>query len=315
MHDQPLVTVIMPAYNCEQYIGDALRSVLSQSYQNLEIIVIDDGSTDRSAEIVAGLPDDRISLIQQSNAGSAAARNRGLAAATGELLAFIDGDDLWHPRKIELQTQFLSSQAEYGLVYNAWRVIDESTAYPSSALFPPISVTAISVVEEESGWLYETLLTDSCVIHTSATMIRASVAEQIGGFRENLLRGQDYDYWLRICRHTKAAKLSAELSCYRLNTSGVTMSGSSVNYAAIVLNNAIKKYGLLNHEGRPISRKKVNHRLAQIWRNYALQQVSLGAPKLAYHALAKAFGFAPISGANFRALASIVRQSLGLPSL
>ena len=98
--EYPLVSVVMPAYNSADFIAQSLTCALSQSYCNVEIIVVDDGSTDNTVEIVSSYGDN-ITLIQQQNAGSASARNRGAAAASGEWLAFLDSDDLWTDDKIE----------------------------------------------------------------------------------------------------------------------------------------------------------------------------------------------------------------------
>jgi len=120
---RPLVSVIVPAFNAEATLADALRSALAQSYDNVEIIVVDDGSTDRSAEVAAGFPG--VTLIRQANAGVAAARNAGIAASTGEWLAPLDADDLWHPTKLEKQVAAaLAAPGPPGFVYCWLRLID-----------------------------------------------------------------------------------------------------------------------------------------------------------------------------------------------
>src|SRR3981081_1852732 len=105
----PLVSVLIPAFNAEETVADTLRSVRAQSYRNLEIIVVDDGSRDNTARIVSQFEseDSRIRLIEQANSGVAAARNAAPAASSGSLIAPLDADDLWHPQKIELQVNNL----------------------------------------------------------------------------------------------------------------------------------------------------------------------------------------------------------------
>src|SRR5262245_28337071 len=120
----PLVSVVIPAYNAEAYIATSLRSVTAQTYRNLEIIVVDDGSRDATATIVRSLAadDPRIKLQQQQNAGVAAARNRGIEASSGDLVAPLDADDLWQPSKIERQVAVMQrGSPKVGLVY-AWFV-------------------------------------------------------------------------------------------------------------------------------------------------------------------------------------------------
>jgi len=118
-----LVSCIIPAYNAERWLGDALRSVLDQTYRPVEAIVVDDGSTDRTAEVVASFGD-RVVGLGQPNAGPAVALNRGIRASRGEFLAFLDADDLWPPIKLEIQVARLREVPElaagYGLVQNFW---------------------------------------------------------------------------------------------------------------------------------------------------------------------------------------------------
>ncbi|RPI57435.1 MAG: glycosyltransferase family 2 protein [Acidobacteria bacterium] len=124
----PLVSVIVPAYNAEAFIQATLESVVRQTYRNLEVIVVDDGSTDGTAGIVRSFTarDSRVALLQQANAGVAAARNAAIQAARGPFIAPIDADDLWKPEKIERQVDcFLANGDRLGLVYTWWEHVDE----------------------------------------------------------------------------------------------------------------------------------------------------------------------------------------------
>jgi glycosyltransferase involved in cell wall biosynthesis len=110
----PLVSVIVPVRDMEQYLGEALRSVLAQTYRPLELIVIDDGSRDGSARVARSFPE--VNLLEQENRGVAAARNRGIEQSRGELVAFLDADDVWEPEKIALQVAWLRERPEIGYV-------------------------------------------------------------------------------------------------------------------------------------------------------------------------------------------------------
>ncbi len=119
----PLVSVIVPVYNGERYLTKTIQSVLTQDYQPIEIIVVDDGSTDRTAEIVRAQPN--IHYIYQNNRGVSAARNTGIAAAQGEFLAFLDADDMWVPQKLSVQVSYLTQHPDVGFVYAYRRMIIE----------------------------------------------------------------------------------------------------------------------------------------------------------------------------------------------
>ena len=127
----PVVSVIVPVYRAERWIEGTLRSALAQTYANLEVVVVDDGSPDRCAELVAGVAatDSRVRLIRQDNAGLSAARNAGIAAARGRYVAPLDADDLWHPSKLEEQVaRFAAASREgvdLGLVYSWSEAVDE----------------------------------------------------------------------------------------------------------------------------------------------------------------------------------------------
>ena len=131
-HRPPLISVVIPAWNCARYLRRALDSVLAQQYPDdrLDVIVVDDGSTDASPEIVADYAarDGRVRLLRQSNAGPAAARNRGIAAARGELIAFLDADDRWAPGKLAAQAARFAANPSLGLVHCGVRFVNADGA-------------------------------------------------------------------------------------------------------------------------------------------------------------------------------------------
>src|SRR5687768_9931393 len=123
----PKVSVVIPVYNRAKYVGETIESVLSQTYQDFELIVVDDGSTDGSRKVLESFGN-RVTVLEhpnRENRGQSAAINRGLAAARGEFVGMLDSDDLWLPRKLELQVGFLDKHPEIGLVYGNGRAIDQ----------------------------------------------------------------------------------------------------------------------------------------------------------------------------------------------
>lgn len=207
-----LVSVIVPAYNAERWVGETLNSVLRQTHVHLEVIVIDDGSRDGTAAIVAELAkeDDRIQLVQQGNEGHSPARNHALRLASGDYVAPIDADDLWYPQKIEKQLErFIRAEAEgqrLGLVYCWSRSIDESGA----PTFPQQG----KVTEE--GAVYDSLITSNFVGNGSSPMMPATLLREIGGYPADMTGGcEDWTVYLRIASNYFYGVVPEELVGYR----------------------------------------------------------------------------------------------------
>ena len=124
--NRPLVSIIIPVYNAERYVYSTLDSVLNQTWRNLEVIVVNDGSTDRSMEVCQQFDDPRIIYVEQGNGGAATARNTGIRHARGEYLGFIDADDTWMPEKIARHMQQFDQDPDLGLVYSFSSLMDEA---------------------------------------------------------------------------------------------------------------------------------------------------------------------------------------------
>jgi glycosyltransferase involved in cell wall biosynthesis len=196
---RPRFTVVMPAYNTAAIVGDAIRSVLQQTCPDFELLVVDDGSTDGTADFLdATCSDSRISLVRQENSGAASAKNNAVRRARGELVSFIDSDDMWMPSYLEAMQTALDQAPEAGFAYtDAWtldpagRRIGKATAMEwqrPPAVSPP---TAELLLLE---------LLDRNFVYTAVT-VRRSVIEHVGLFDETLRGAIDYEMWLRIAAH------------------------------------------------------------------------------------------------------------------
>jgi glycosyltransferase involved in cell wall biosynthesis len=181
----PLVSVIIPTYNRGHCLARAIDSVLAQSFSGYELIVVDDGSTDDTAELLQSFGD-RLRSIHQENRGVSAARNTGIRFARGEFIALLDSDDCWLPAKLERQVDFfkahpqaLACQTEEIWIRNGQRVNPKQRH------------------RKFSGLIFEKCL-PLCLVSPSAVMIRKSLFDQIGLFDESLPACEDYDLWLRI---------------------------------------------------------------------------------------------------------------------
>ncbi|HEU5297845.1 MAG TPA: glycosyltransferase [Burkholderiaceae bacterium] len=259
---EPLVSVIVPAFNCAAFIRQSIDSVLRQDYAPLEVLVVDDGSTDDTVKIL-GEYGDRIKVLHQANGGPAAARNRAVRAARGEYLAFVDGDDLWLPGHTNALMSYAIAHPEVKVVFADWLVWPADADGGYSPLQLP-SVAAQPEVDPGAGeGLYGRLLFDS-VIHIIASLIHRSAYEAVGGFDESLRTGSDYDFWLRVSRKFSAVKLRAPVAVYRQNPASVTNTVRAENNPYRLLKRAIDTYGLSDGAGHRADAALVQRRLAEL---------------------------------------------------
>ena len=206
------VSIIIPTYNARDYVREAVRSALAQTYQNVEIIVVDDGSTDDTKKILEPYArDGKINYIYQANQGLAGARNTGVKAARGEYIAFLDSDDLFLPKKVERQVAALESHPDFGVCYsdvnhftempNGRRFYHHRYTYPSGNIFEPL--------------LHRQFINPLCV------MVRREVIKKYGMFDENLRRSEDWELWLRWAHSgVKFYHVDEALAQYRVRIVG-----------------------------------------------------------------------------------------------
>lgn len=287
----PLVSVIVPAYNAQRYVLDALESIARQDYEPIEIIVVDDGSTDRTTELVRSrFPGVRI--LHQANAGAAAARNAGLREATGDYICFLDADDGWYPGKVRAQIEHLQRHPDVGMVFHDWRVL--AAAADGLDGYGTIADRAAEIDPTQSGWIYHRLLLDS-LVHTSTVMMRRKVFEEIGYFDTSLKLGEDYEYWLRVSRRYPIDKLRAAYSFYRQSSGGLTRSRAPLeNYSYRVVRSAVERWGLSSPDGSRISKRTANRRLADLAFDHAYIHYHRGSLELAHGGFLEAFRRDPL---------------------
>jgi len=211
-HDEDSVAVVVPMFNAERTIGATLKSICAQTHARLDIVVVDDGSTDGSAAVVAACQarDPRVRLVHQANAGVAAARNKGAAASGAGFLAFVDADDLWAPTKIEYQLAALLEGGEaVGAVYCWFATIDEADRTVSFGPHP-----------EAEGRILRELCAVNMIGNGSSLMARRTAFEKSGGYDASLrARGaegaEDFLVCLRLAEHTEFAVVPRYLVGYR----------------------------------------------------------------------------------------------------
>ena len=215
------VSVVIPTYNRAGPVIDAVRSVLAQQFEDFELIVVDDGSTDDTAARLAAIADDRVRYIAGSHAGVSAARNLGVRRATGSLIAFLDSDDLWHPDKLACEVAVLRAHPEVDAVFSDLEKRHGDQVFPSfmretavfSRLLPP---TPGGVVTLEPRELRLCLL-EEVPIKPSALTLRRTALEKVGGFDEAWSSSEDWELLLRLTRTHRFAYIDRPLAVLHIS--------------------------------------------------------------------------------------------------
>jgi glycosyltransferase involved in cell wall biosynthesis len=205
----PLVSVVIPAYKAATYLTETIISVQNQTHTHLELIIIDDGSPDNQADVVAPLvaSDERIRYIKQKNGGVASARNHGYRLSKGDFVAFLDADDVWLPDNIALKVAQFETKNELGLVHSDAIVFDQNSTPTGEYL------------KGKDGWILEDLLRweTPCIPAPSSILVKRSVIEKVGGFNTSLSNAADQEFFFRVAQYYKIGRIATPLWMYRVH--------------------------------------------------------------------------------------------------
>ena len=227
----PKVSVIIPTYNRCNVLERAIQSLLNQTFQDFELFIVDDHSSDDTHKVVAAIDDARIKYIRHgSNKGAAAARNTGIRNTSCEYIAFLDDDDEWLPEKLGLQLALLeSSPPEVGGVYTGYESVD---SFSGKILHISRPV--------HTGNIYNALLVNNCIGSTSTILLRRICFDVAGCFDENLPSFEDYDLWIRIAKYFQFHCISSSLYRYYVHNIKLTNNPVSLDKGLSVM---LKRYG------------------------------------------------------------------------
>jgi len=301
----PRVSVVIPVYNGERYIGPCVESVVSQDYPNLEVIVVDDGSTDATPSILQQFGS-AITVLRQENAGSAVARNLGVDHTSGDYVAFNDGDDLWAPGRLRQQVRFLEANPDYGIATGRFQHVGPDFTLAEAT--PVDDEREVGVVPERSGWVYHTLFETSWY-HIIAAMVRREVIDKVR-FIEDFRRGQDYDYWLQLAHHARVAQLDTVYAYYRKNADSISHRPHRRNYRAEIMRYNLQRFGAASQDGSAVSDSELARLFHKVWLEHGYELMLAGWHSLALKSFARAIRQKPgrISGYKF-----FCRSLLSLP--
>lgn len=207
----PLISVVIPVYNGESTIADTIQSVLSQSFLDLELIVINDGSSDSTLDILMEFQDPRLKIFTYANSGLSASRNRGIDHALGEYISFLDADDLWTSDKLDAQLNALRANPEAAVAYSWTDFIDEKG-----------NLLGFGIHETVNGYVYPNLLTFFFVGSGSNALICKKVFDEVGRFDETLTSAEDMDMFLRLAARYQFSAVSAPQILYRITDNSMS---------------------------------------------------------------------------------------------
>lgn len=236
-----MISVLIPLYNKSQSIATTISSVLSQTYTEFEVIVVDDGSTDGSGEIIQSIKDDRIRYFRKKNGGVSSARNYGIEKAQYDWIALLDGDDLWKPIFLEEMVEMIQrypKAALYGSGYAFQYTNNEDEDIPD-----------LTLPKNFAGYVedYWSIAKDNILFTSSSVVINKNVFDAIGKYDEQLIRGEDVDLWFRIALHYPVAFLNKPLAIYRLQAENRSNIGMAESNKCLIWNlERFKKYELSN---------------------------------------------------------------------
>jgi hypothetical protein len=233
------VSVVIPTYNRAHTVMDAIRSVLTQTFGDLELIVVDDGSTDDTAVRVGAISDTRLRYVRGRHAGVSAARNLGVTAATGELIAFLDSDDLWHAEKLACEVECLARHPEVDAVFSDLEKRHGDRVYPSFMRQTAVFSRHLAgshhpeglILEPRTMWL---CLLEEVPIKPSALMLRRRAFDTAGGFDETWSSSEDWEFLLRLARTHRFAYLDRPLAVLFISPDSLHIVDQSRGEAAMI---------------------------------------------------------------------------------
>ena len=271
------ISVVIPSYNHEKYIAEAIQSVLDQTYQDFEIVITDDGSSDNSVKLIKEFTDPRIKLfIFSENKGACLAVNNCIENSTGEFIALLNSDDVFLPNKLEVQLNFLNSHPEIGAVFSYAKIInDDSKEFQGKHFYKNIF---IQPNRNRFEWLNYFFYNGNCLCHPSI-LIRRECYENVGLYDPRFAQLPDFDLWIRLCQRYEIYIISEELIYFRVRDNEANASGNRLenhirataelsqiynNFLSLeVINHLTKIFPEINQIEVLNNQKKINNNIRQ----------------------------------------------------
>lgn len=314
------VSIVIPTYNCARYIGESVSSAIRQTYENVEVLVVDDGSTDNTAEVLRPYFN-KIRFIRQKNHGVSQARNTAIDMSSGEYIAFIDADDLWLPNKLEIQISFLERNKDVAGVCTDFSTINSTgdvimprsikKHYPIFKRYKLAMEKIFSYHEQLSvhsgltkqnsefdvyyGNIFKALFRGN-FIKTSSFVVRKKDMLRIGGFNKNFHTQEDYEYWLRLAKEYELGYIDAPLTAWRKHDVQITRSDQTED---VILQSLAAIQNIAIEARKILGEKAVNQRLSEKYRSLGLIYLRNDKIRHAREALKNCIWHDPVDIKNF----------------
>lgn len=264
------VSVLVPAYNAAPFLAATLRSVLDGRFRDLEILVLDDGSSDGTADVARALGDPRVRVVSHSNRGMSATRNAGLALSQSDYVALLDADDLWHPDKLALQVQLLDQRPELDFCFTEFQPWQgeprpDFMQQPADARLDP----------GLTGWVYPRMIMTNFALPSSVLM-RRQLADRLGPFLCDDHQTDDWEYFVRASRQAQFGKLAAPLVLYRQHPGSLSKRVPERNSTELMRDQLLQRYGMSCPQGGAVDARELQRRRQMGWRHFADAHVARG---------------------------------------
>lgn len=290
-----MVSVIMPSYNCKAYISQAIESVLHQTYNNLELIIVDNNSSDGTIETIKSFDDDRIKLHSCLNNGVIAkSRNIGINSAKSEIIAFLDADDYWYPTKLEDCVPLLNDQSDL--------------AYHSELWIDDLGNSKDVVYGSGKKTSYKNLLNRGNVLSTSSVVVTRALLIKVGGFCEDdrYITAEDYDLWMRLARAGASFVYTERvLGAYRIHAKNTIKQGEVHEQAMISVLTDHFQFGDSN-------KLKLRRRLSDLYAESGFTNARMGQSKLSLRKFGQAMRKFPLGVKGFSLFVASIPHYLGI---
>lgn len=283
------VSIVIPAYNASAYLAETLTSVCSSTFRDIEIVVVDDGSTDTTSNVVKTIAkvDHRVRLISQPNCGMSTARNRGIDSSASEYVALIDSDDIWHPEKLRWQLQRLQDHPDHEFSYTGFTTF--SGAAPDHF---KNEQRAGNIDHDKSGWVYHHLILDNLALPSSVLFSRKAW-NTLGPFRCDNQKTDDWEFLVRASQNFKFMRLAESMVLYRQHPQSLSRRVAVTNDHEQMRDSLLLRFGMKSPDGTDVNSKQLQSFRYASQCNFADMQCARGNIQLGLRDFARLLWLGP----------------------